>query len=121
MTKTKKRKAATKRHGETFAQQLAREHAEKQKFGYEVGMEVAKEVKQEVASDLMKLMVIAINREFGIGNERLRRLAKTLYDVTKEWDDLAGVENDIEYARAKVDERIHQIFGDDPVDFRIRY
>lgn len=67
MTKTKKRRTAAKRHGETFAQQLAREHAEKQKFGYEVGIEVAKEVKQEVASDLMKLMVIAINREFGIG------------------------------------------------------
>lgn len=48
-------------------------------------------------------------------------LADRLYEVTKEWDRLAGPENDVEYARQKVDERIAQIFGSEPVDFRLRY
>ena len=74
---------------------LRRRQAEQKRL-YDVGMDVARQVRNETANDL-------------------------LYEVTKEWDRLAGPENDIEYAREKVDERIAQIFGSEPVDFRLRY
>lgn len=99
---------------------LRRRQAEQKRL-YDVGMDVARQVRNETANDLLKMMVIALNDEFGLGNERLRRLADRLYEVTKEWDRLAGPENDVEYARQKVDERIAQIFGNEPVDFRLRY
>lgn len=119
MAKTKKR--SQKRHSETFAQQLARERSEKQKFGYEVGMEVAKEVKNEVANDLFKIFVIAANNAWGIGNNRLRRFTEEVYKVSCDFDKLAGEESDLEYARDVMDRRIQQIFGEEPVEFRLRY
>lgn len=125
MAKSTKRRTG-KRHGETYAQQLAREKAEKQAFGYEVGMEVSKRVKDEVANDLMKIFVIAANRAWGIGNGRLRRFTEEVYNVSVEFDNYAKSANDdddedFEYARDKLNERIQQIFGDEPVEFRLRY
>ena len=122
----KKKRHAPKRHGETYAQQLAREKAEKQAFGYEVGMEVSKRVKDEVANDLMKIFVIAANRAWGIGNGRLRRFTEEVYNVSVEFDNYAKSANDdddddFEYARDKLNERIQQIFGDEPVEFRLKY
>ena len=90
-------------------------HAEKVR----IGMEVAKAVKQEVSEDILKLTVIALNDEFGFGNERLRRLADRLYEVTKDWNEMA--QDDEEYAREKVNQRIAQIFCDQPVEFKMRY
>lgn len=116
-----KPKRKPKRHGETYAQQLAREKAEKQAWGYEVGMEVGREVKQQTAQDLMKMFVIAANNTWGIGGTRMRRFTEEVYKVSCEFDKLAGEESDLDYARDVMDRRIQQIFGDEPVEFRLKY
>lgn len=116
-----KPKRKPKRHGETYAQQLARERAEKQAYGYEVGMEVGKTVRQQTAQDLMKMFVIAANNKWGIGNKRMREFTDEVYKVSCEFDALAGEENDLDYARDVMDRRIQQIFGDEPVEFRLKY
>lgn len=113
----KKKKHGPKRPGESYAQQLAREKATR----IADGIEIAHNVKQEVVDDLLKLVVIAINDEFGIGGTRLRRLADRLHKVTEEWDNMAGEENDFEYAREVVNRRLVQIFGDDPAEFKLKF
>lgn len=114
-------KRKPKRHGENYAQQLAREKAEKQAFGYEVGMEVSKRVKDEVANDLMKIFVIAANNAWGIGNNRMRAFTEEIYKVSCDFDKLLGEEHDYDYARDVMNRRIQQIFGDEPVEFRLKY
>ena len=84
-------------------------------------MEAAKFVRQQTADDLLKMMVIALNEELGLGNERLRRVAERLYKVTEEFDKLAGEEEDFDYARDVMNRRLVQIFGDVPAEFRLRY
>ena len=100
-----------------YARELQRRKAELKA----ASMEVAQEVKDLALNDVMKMAVIALNEEFGLGNERLRRFAIRLYEVSKEFDALAGDEADFDYAREKMNQRIAQIFGDEPVDFHLRY
>ena len=116
----KKKRHAPKRHGESYAQQLARERAEKIEFGYEVGREVVKAMKTEIANDFMKLLAITLNDE-GLGNIRLRRIFERFVKTVDEWDKLVGDDEDYEYARSVVDRRIQQIFGDEPIEIPLKY
>lgn len=120
MAKTKRK--SPKRHGETYAQQLARERATR----IADGLEIKEQVKNIAANDLMKFFVIAANNTWGIGGSRMRRFVDEVYKVSKEFDDLArssdeSEDDDFDYARDVMNERIHQIFGDEPVEFRLRY
>lgn len=118
----KKKAHGPKRHGETFAQQLMRERATR----IADGLEVKEKTKNIAAQDLMKFFVIAANNAWGIGGERMRRFVDEVYKVSQEFDDLARSsedeeECDFDYARDVMDRRIQQIFGDEPVEFRLRY
>lgn len=68
---------------------------------------------------------IALNEEFGFGAERLERFSKRWLDI--EHEILILTRNDgtddpeCVYAKAKLDQRLHQIFGDDLVAFDERY
>ena len=121
MAKNTKRRTV-KRHGETYAQQLARERATR----IADGLEIKEKTKRIAANDLMKFFVIAANNAWGIGGERMRRFVDEVHKVSEEFDALARSvvddENaDFEYARDTMDKRIQQIFGDEPVEFRLRY
>jgi len=97
---------------------LKRREAQRKQM-IEAGKEIAQVVKEETAEDLLKLVVIALNDEFGLGRDRLKRLADTLHRVTEDWYGMA--EADVQYARVKLDQRIKQIFGDEEVAFRLKY
>lgn len=121
-----KPKRVNKRRGETYAQALAREKAEKRAYGYDVGMEVGKIVRNEVANDVARFLVLAANRRWGKGYKAIRDLFDGAYEISEEFDALARSldENDkpdYEYARAKMDERILQISKGRPLDLKLKY
>lgn len=71
------------------------------------------------------MMLIAANEEFGFGADRLHRLLlayQNAWDGYADlaWDD-AKSDKDIEYTRAKIDEKLKQICGEHFVPWDERY
>ena len=63
---------------------------------------------------MVDLSFIALNRCFGLGPKRLTEFANALRELFDEAADLWNSDTaDTEYTRAKIDERLKQIFGDD--------
>lgn len=57
--------------------------------------------------------LIALNKEYGFGAERLKRFVATLLSIYAEYADLWNSDTaDTEYARAKLDARLKQICGE---------
>lgn len=71
------------------------------------------------------MMLIAANSAFGFGSDRLAKLQETYEAVFHEYADMAiadGADDpDIEYTRAKLDAKLHQILGDRFVPWEDRY
>ena len=70
---------------------------------------------------MVDLAYIALNRQ-GMGAKRLQQFGNDLAQVYDEYADIwNGDDPDTEYARAKLDEKLKQIFGDDFHPWEIRY
>ena len=71
------------------------------------------------------MMLIAANEAFGFGPERLHRLLLAYQETWDEYADLAlddaAADKDIEYTRAKIDEKLRQICGPYYVEWGERY
>lgn len=68
------------------------------------------------------LAFISLNRTFGLGAKRLTEWANDLLALYEEAADLWNSDDaDTEYTRAKIDERLKQIFGDDFHPWEQRY
>ena len=71
------------------------------------------------------MMMIAANEEYGLGPERLRRLEETFCNVFKEYAKLtlddAKDDKTIEYTKAKIDQKLAQIMGDNFKPWDERY
>ena len=68
------------------------------------------------------LAFISLNRTFGLGSKRLTEWANDLQALYEEAADLwNGDTYDTEFTRAKIDERLKQIFGDDFHPWEQRY
>lgn len=71
---------------------------------------------------MVDLSFIALNSELGLGAERLKKYANRLEAVYGEYADLWNSDDqDTEYSREKLDEKLKQIFGDDFHPWTIRY
>ena len=71
------------------------------------------------------MMLIAANEAFGFGPDRLHRLLLAYQNAWDEYADLAWddakADKDIEYTRAKIDEKLKQICGEHFVPWEERY
>ena len=71
---------------------------------------------------MVDLSFIALNNAFGMGADRLKKYANALLEAYSEYADLWNADTaDTEYARAKMDARLHQIFGADFHEWEVRY
>ena len=71
---------------------------------------------------MIDITMIALNKEFGFGADRLKRFIKTLLGVYGEYADLWNSDTpDTEYAKAALDAKLRQILGDDFEDWEERY
>lgn len=71
---------------------------------------------------MVALSYIALNNAFGMGADRLKKYANALLEAYSEYADLWNADTaDTEYARAKLDARLHQIFGEDFHEWEVRY
>lgn len=71
---------------------------------------------------MVDLAYVALNNEFGFGSDRLKRFAAALLKVYEEYADLwNGDTPDTEYAQAKLDAKLQQIFAGDFQIWEDRY
>ena len=62
---------------------------------------------------MIDVTMIALNKEFGFGADRLKRFVKTLLGIYGEYADIWNNDTpDTEYAKAKLDEKLKQICGE---------
>ena len=70
---------------------------------------------------MVDLPYIALARQ-GLGKKRLTQYANDLQEIFAEYADIwNGDDPDTEFARAKLDEKLRQIFGDDFQPWEVRY
>ena len=71
------------------------------------------------------MMLIAANAAFGLGADRLKKLEETYWQVFREYAELAvddGKDDpDIIYTRAKLDQKLQQIMGENFRPWEERY
>lgn len=71
---------------------------------------------------MMDCSMIALNREFGFGEDRLVRFAKAVHDVYVDFAEIWNSDDpDTEYARAKLDECLKRICGEHFDPWEVRY
>lgn len=62
--------------------------------------------------NMMDVSMVALNEEFGFGEERLHRFAEKVQEVYCEYADLWNTDTrDVTYARGKMDRALKQICG----------
>ena len=66
------------------------------------------------------LAYIALNKQ-GLGAKRLKQFANDLAALFDEYADIYNSDTDKEYAMAKLDERLKQIFGPEYQPWEVRY
>ena len=65
---------------------------------------------------------IVLNREFGFGAERLQRFNAAMVQIYGDYADIwNGDTKDVEYAKAKMDGALKQIYGDLFIPWDVRY
>ena len=79
----------------------------------------------DCVAQLRDLVIIAVSETFGAGPVRMERFLHKLNDVCDEYADLIHANSsnpdEVEYARAKVDERLKPILGAGWAPFEKRY
>ena len=70
-------------------------------------------------------LIVAVNEEFGFGEERINRLISRYIETRKEIADMflddRHKNNEIAYAKAKLDKRLQSIMGPDYPEHDVRY
>ena len=71
---------------------------------------------------MIDVAMIALNKEFGFGADRLKRFAQATLGIYEEFADLWNTDTqDTEYSRAVLDAKLKQIFGEDFDPWEVRY
>lgn len=110
MANRQQRRAAKKRHGETYADVLTRRkmaEAAMAKAAHDANVSIEADIK---AQRISWMWLEALNRAFGFGSVRARRAMVYLEEVANEFEELVK-DNDSDYAKEKLRRRAEQILG----------
>ena len=95
-------------------------HAARQKEREALREDIVRDWTAQMCLDVMGMV---LNDEFGFGKDRLTRLGQLFNEAFDTCVDGLRLSPEADYIRAKVDERLRQIYGPDvlPWDQRYRY
>ena len=67
------------------------------------------------------LAVIALNREFGFGEDRIKRFAERMQEVQSEYNDAVAATDESDVKRVLMDRELEAIYGELQYSFEERY